>query len=175
MLRFDTQAADLHEASNDASVLTEDAPAGDYMVEIKVTVDMPDVGCCWNYAQAGLVIYKDDDAFIKLVSASIWDTRQIEFAKEVAPVPSGLPRYGSSAVGSAAQWTWLRIVKRMKGVEELYTAYSSRDGQTWVLGNTWTHALGKTAKIGLISMGYGPQSGSFPARFEYIHVFDLMN
>jgi arabinan endo-1,5-alpha-L-arabinosidase len=175
LFRFDTQAADLFEDSNNASVLTEATPAGDYIVETRVSVDMPAEGCCWNFTQAGLIIYKDDDNFIKFVSASIWDTRQLEFAKEEGPVPSGYPRYGSSVVGSADKWIFLRIVKRTKSGEEHYTAYSSKDGQAWVRGGTWTHNLGPTAKIGLVAMARDPQSAAFPARFDYVHVFDISN
>jgi arabinan endo-1,5-alpha-L-arabinosidase len=174
LLRFDTQAADLFENSNNASVLTEDAPAGDYMVETKVRVDLPAEGCCWNFTQGGLVIYKDDDNFIKLVAASIWDTRQLEFAKEVGPAQPGYPRYGSTVVGSTDAWNYIRIVKRAKGNEEHYTAYSSRDGQAWARGGTWTHALGAGTKIGLVAMA-GDANAAFPAKFEYVHVFDLPN
>ena len=64
--RFDTQAADLFQDSNNASVLTEPAPKGDYMVETRLKLNVPAEGCCFNYVQAGLVIYKDDNNFIKM-------------------------------------------------------------------------------------------------------------
>ena len=103
--RFDTQNADLFEDSNNASVLTEPAPNGNYMVETKLHLNVPPEGCCFNYAQAGLVIYGDDDNFIKLAQVSIWDTRQTEFAKELFPVPTGYPRYGNTVVGPPGDWT----------------------------------------------------------------------
>jgi arabinan endo-1,5-alpha-L-arabinosidase len=90
-LVFPTQAADLFVDSNNASVLLQDAPDGPYLVEARVKIDFPLEGCCFNYVQAGLVIYGDDDNFIKLVPVSIWETRQTEFAKELAPVPPGYP------------------------------------------------------------------------------------
>ncbi len=61
----------------------------DYVVETRVKLNLPPEGCCYNYVQAGLVIYGDDDNFIKLTHVSIWETRQTEFAKELAPVPAG--------------------------------------------------------------------------------------
>jgi arabinan endo-1,5-alpha-L-arabinosidase len=167
--RFDTQAADLHQDSNNASVLIEDAPNGNYVVETKVRLDLPPEGCCFNYVQAGLVIYGDDDNFIKLVHVSIWNTRQTEFAKELFPVPAGYPRYGNTVVGPPDEWTYLRIVKRTHAGEELYTAYTSIDGQHWVRGGVWTHQLGADAKIGLVSMG----GGGFVADFEYVRVYGL--
>ncbi|HEU5087067.1 MAG TPA: family 43 glycosylhydrolase, partial [Roseiflexaceae bacterium] len=153
VFRFDTQAADLYVDSNNASVLTEPAPQGDYVVETNVALDLPDEGCCYNYVQAGLVIYGDDDNFVKLTSVSIWETRQTEFAKELFPVPADYPRYGNSVVGPPNATTWLRIVKTTSDDEELYRAYTSRDGTTWVRGGVWTHSLGAGARIGLVSMG----------------------
>jgi arabinan endo-1,5-alpha-L-arabinosidase len=170
-LRFTPQSADLHMDSNNAAVLHEAAPSGDYMVEAKVTLDVPAEGCCFNFTQAGLVIYKDDDNYVKLASASIWDTRQIEFAKELIGVPQDYPRYGATVVGSAAKTLWLRIVRRAAGSGEMYTAYESHDGSTWVRGGTWTHNLGAGARIGLVSMG--APSGQLSASFDYVRVYGL--
>jgi arabinan endo-1,5-alpha-L-arabinosidase len=168
--RFDTQAADLYVDSNNASVLTEQAPQGrDYIVEAKVKLSVPPDGCCFNYVQAGLVIYKDDDNFIKLVHFSNWNTRQTEFAKELAPVPDGYPRYGNTVVGPPGDWTYLRIVKTTRGSEELYRAYTSDDGNHWVRGGVWTHQLGNSARIGLVSMG----GSGFTANFDYVRVYRL--
>jgi arabinan endo-1,5-alpha-L-arabinosidase len=167
--RFDTQAADLFVDSNNASVLTEPAPNGNYVVETRVQLNLPAEGCCFNYVQAGLVIYGDDDNFIKLVHVSIWETRQTEFAKELFPVPDGYPRYGNTVVGPPDEWTYLRIVKRTNAGHEEYTAYTSQDGQNWVRGGVWTHKLGNSARIGLVSMG----GSGFTANFDYVRVYKL--
>jgi arabinan endo-1,5-alpha-L-arabinosidase len=166
---FETQAADLFVDSNNASVLTESAPSGDYIVETKVQLNLPPEGCCFNYVQAGLVIYGNDDNFIKLVEVSIWETRQTEFAKELAPVPAGYPRYGNTVVGPPGEWTYLRIVRQSNSKGELYTAYTSLDGVNWVCGGTWTHQLGSNARIGLVSMG----GAGFTANFDYVRVYRL--
>jgi arabinan endo-1,5-alpha-L-arabinosidase len=166
--RFDTQAADLYVDSNNASVLIEDAPEGPYVVETKVRLNVPAEGCCFNYVQAGLVIYGDDDNFVKLVHVSIWETRQTEFAKELAPVPDGYPRYGNTVVGPPGEWTYLRIVKEMRGGEEQYRVYTSADGLVWERGGVWTHNLGD-ARIGLVSMG----GSGFTAEFDYVRVYNL--
>jgi arabinan endo-1,5-alpha-L-arabinosidase len=170
---FTTQVADLYVDSNNAGVLREAAPDGNYMVEVRMTLDLPAEGCCFNFNQAGILVYKDDDNYVKLASVSIWDTRQIEFAKELSPVPQDYPRYGSTVVGTADKTLWLRLVKRTEGQEELYSAYSSRDGKVWVRGGTWTHNLGPTAQIGLFAMGAGDPNNQFPATFDYIHVYGL--
>jgi arabinan endo-1,5-alpha-L-arabinosidase len=171
--RFEMQEADLTADSNSASVLIEDAPDGDYVVQTRVRVDVPDDGI-FNYAQAGLVLRRGDDRFIKLVNVAIWGTRQTEFAKEVRG------RYGNTVVGTPGNWTTLRIVKRevqrLNGrVRELYTAYTRQDGKRWVRGGTWTHHLGDNAKIGLVSMGEPDNADpaldpEFTAKFEYLRV-----
>lgn len=165
--RFDTQAADLFENSNTASVLTRDAPNGSYTVETRVKLNLPPEGCCQNFVQAGLVIYGDDNNFIKLVHASIFETRQTEFAKELFPVPQGYPRYGNTVVGAPGEWTYLRIAKDNRNHEETYTAYTSLDGRKWTRGGTWTHKLGQNARIGLVSMG----GSGFTANFDYVRVY----
>ena len=167
--RFETQAADLYVDSNTASVLTEPAPSGDYVAQTKVSLDVPAEGCCQNYVQAGLVVRGSDDAFVKLAHASIWETRQTEWAKEVPSAPAAFPRYGNSVVGTPGDETWLRIVRRERAGEEHYTAYTSQDGRRWVRGGVWTHDLGPDPRIGLVSMG----GAGFTATFDHVRVWRL--
>jgi arabinan endo-1,5-alpha-L-arabinosidase len=176
VLRFDIQPADLFTDLNNASVLIEPAPTGrDYLVETAVRlVNLPATGCCFNFTQAGIVIYGDDDNFIKLVPVSIWDTRQIEFAKEAFPVPPADQRYGNTVAGPPSETTWLRIAARIRNVtEETYTAYTSLDGITWHRNGTWTHHLGQNAKIGLVAMARPIEHPEYTAHFEYVRVFEL--
>ncbi len=170
---FQVQNADLYESRNNASVLIEPTPSSDYLVETRVYLPIAPDFTNHNYAQAGLVIYGDDDRYLKLVHVAINGTRQTEFAKEV---PTG-QRYGSSPIGTPSDWTFLRIAKRtnVATAEENYTAYSTTQtdvtGQpvNWVRGSTWTHSLGANAKIGLVA-----QSGlGYTAQFDYVRVFTL--
>jgi len=55
--------------------------------------------------------------------------------------------------------------------QELYTAYSSQDGQNWTRGGTWTHSLGGSARIALVSMA----CPGFSTQFSYVHVSTLAN
>ena len=173
--RFRTQDADLYEDNNSASVLTEPAPAGDFLVEAKFEFNLPPNGCCFNYRQAGLLLYQDDDQYVKLAHVSIWETRQTEWAKEVAPPAPARPRrYGNTVIavpgapGVLTTTTWLRIVKRTDSGTQLYTGYTSFDGLNWVRGATWTHNL-SNLKIALVSMG----GTDFTADFDYVHVYTL--
>lgn len=164
--RFDTQAGDLYVDSNTASVLTEQAPRGDYVVQAKVNLDLPAEGCCHNYVQAGLVVYGSDDAFLKLAHVSIWETRQTEWATEVPTAPASYPRYGNTVVGPPGDDTWLRIVKH----GDHFTAYTSQDGRRWVRGGVWVNdTVGARPRIGLVSMG----GTGFHARFDDVRVWTL--
>jgi arabinan endo-1,5-alpha-L-arabinosidase len=170
-LRIATSDTDLYEDLDNAPVLLRDAPAGDYLLEAKVALDVPAEGCCHNFVQAGLVVRGDDDNYLKLVVVSIWETRQTEFAREMGQVPDGFPRYGSSVAGPPGEeWTWLRLEVRRTDGGEVYTAYTSQDGVTWDQGSTWTHDLGEEVQIGLLAMG-GP--GAFEGRFDYLRVHEL--
>jgi arabinan endo-1,5-alpha-L-arabinosidase len=165
-LHFPTQAAEIYVGNHTASILTEPVPSGDYAVDLKMSNNVPLTGR-YNFVQGGLVIYANDDNYIKLVSSSINDTRQIEFAKQ-----GGVPtQYGKSLLNAPADTLYLRIVKRSSGAIETYTAYSSYDGVAWQRGSTWTHALGSGARIGLVSMG----GAGFTTDFDYIHVYSLAN
>lgn len=169
-LRWQTQNADLHPPATPlASVLTEAAPKGNYVVETKVSVSVPAEGCCQNYVQGGVVIYGDDGNYVKLASASIFNTRQTEFGNNVSPQPAGYPTYGNTVVGPVGTWTYLRIVHQRRHETEAYTAYTSLDGRHWDHGGTWDHDLGAHPRIGLISMG----GAGFTSRFDYVHVSAL--
>jgi len=182
VLSVDIQAADNYVDVDNAWVLLRDAPRADYVVETKVRVDVPDDGCCFNFAQAGVMVWGDEDDYVKLTNTSIWNTRQTEWAKEVSSVPEGWSRYGNTVVGPPSEsWTYLRIaVERLTGAEraaaggdtESYTAYTSQDGVTWVRGGTWTHSLGRDAKIALAAFGL-QQPADFTAEFDYVRVYSL--
>ena len=134
-----------------------------------MSLNLPPEGCCYNFVQAGVLIYGDDDNYLRLMHVSIWETRQTEFAKEFIDPFSGQAHFGGTLVGPPAETTWLRIAKRTRGGQEHYTAYTSGDGQHWIRGGTWTHNLGQSARIGLASMG----GSGFTAKFDYVRVYRL--
>jgi arabinan endo-1,5-alpha-L-arabinosidase len=172
-LHWQIQTADLHPENSSmalASVLTEPAPKGDYMVETRYSTDLPAAGCCYNYAQGAVLAYKDDGNYVKLDVFSDWNTRQTEFGKEVTPVPAGYPHYGNGVGGPVGEKTWLRIVRHVSAGADYYTAYTSIDGVHWDRAETWRHNLGSNEKIALASMG-GP--GGFTSTFDYVHVYQV--
>ncbi|HET8641385.1 MAG TPA: hypothetical protein VFM37_05580 [Pseudonocardiaceae bacterium] len=74
---------------------------------------------------------------------------------------------GQRRVGVPADVTWLRLahcVDRASGEHE-FRAASSRDGQHWSWGGTWTFPAGAAPRIGLVSHG-----GNTP-QFDYVRVY----
>jgi arabinan endo-1,5-alpha-L-arabinosidase len=155
-----TQDADLYLDRNSAGVLQAALPDGDYRVEAEIRLAAPE-DCCATAVQAGFVVMRDDDNYVKLVEMAREGLRQVEFAKEIAPVEEYQPRYGNTLAGTPGATTWLRLdVHRERGFER-YTAYSSQDGRSWTGGGAWVHRLGSQARLGLVAMGGAGQRASF--------------
>lgn len=119
---------------------------------------------------SGLLIYGDDNNFVRLDLFNDNDTRQVEFIKAQSPQASGYPTWGATNVGAAsinAQVSvWLRIARRNVNGAEHYTAYSSNDGTTWIQGGTWVHQLGSNERICL----YAGNRTGYTGTFHYVHV-----
>ena len=85
-----TQAGGLTGDADGASVLTEPAPAGSYVVQTVVRLDVPADGCCQDYVQGGLAIYGSDDRFLKLTHVSAGRPGSPSSARR-CPRRTGLP------------------------------------------------------------------------------------
>ncbi|GIF76100.1 family 43 glycosylhydrolase [Asanoa siamensis] len=166
-LRWPTQAADLVGPGNDASVLVRDAPAGDWVVETKLSIDLG-VDTVRNYQQAGLVIYAGDDDFARLSHVAIWNTRQIEYGREL-PYAGGLS-YGGMVETPPADTTWLRLAHRTDRTgEHEYRAATSLDGRHWTWGGVWTFPAGPAPRIGLVA--HGGDNPPATALFDYVRLY----
>ena len=167
-LNWPVQDGDLSGTSGNASVLLRTAPTGDYTVETRLTLDLG-VDDVRNYQQAGLIAYVSDDDFARLDKVAIWNTRQIEFGREI-PYAGGLA-YGGVTVGTPATTTWLRLVHRVDPVtgEQRFRSESSTDGHTWTLGGVWTFPAGTAPKIGLDA--HGGATPAVTARFDYVRIY----
>jgi len=169
-LAWPTQRADLVGTGNTAGLLLRDAPDGSWAVETKLSIDLG-VETVRNYQQAGLVVYAGDDLFTRLSHVAIWNTRQVEFGKEM-PYADRLS-YGGTIVGPPADTTWLRITHRVdpaNGEHEL-RAWSSRDGSTWVRGGVWTLPAGADLRVGLVSHGANDTDPQATARFDWFRTY----
>lgn len=169
-LRVDTDPGQLYVGQNTAPVLTEPAPTGDFVAQTTVHLDVPATGCCFDAAQAGLIVYGSDDSYVKLTHAAAGETRVTSLAVELPVVPAGYPHYGSTTAGPPGATTRLRIVRRTVGGVPLYRAYTSRDGVTWVRGGSWSDsALTGPLRLGLVAMG----GAGHTARFDELRVWRL--
>lgn len=167
-LNWPVQNGDLAGTANNVGVLLRDAPAGDYTAETKVTLPLGDT-TVRNYQQAGIVAYVNDDDYASLHTVAIWDTRQIEFGREITY--AGQPTFGGITVGTTADTVWLRLIKRTNPTtgELTFRGASSTDGKHWTLGGVWTFPKGSQPRIGLVSLG-----GATPAAtssFDYFRIY----
>lgn len=165
-LQWPTQPGDLVGTVNDAALLLRDPGDGAWVAETKVDLDVG-TDTVRNFQQAGLVAWANDDDFARLTHVAIWNTRQVEFGREM-PYADRLA-YGGTIVGPPAATTWLRISHRVdptNGEHEL-RAWSSRDGRQWVRGGVWTLPATADLKIGLVSHG----GAGATARFDFLRLY----
>ena len=167
------QQADIvgEDGANNASVLLRNAPQGSYVVETRLTIDLG-VETIRNYQQGGLIAYVNDDLWTRLSHVAIWNTRQTEFGKEM-PLADATS-FGGMLIGPPADTTWLRLAHRIDSAngEHEFRAATSRDGEHWVWGGTWTLPAGTSPSIGLISLGkQDPNDQSATSQFDYFRVY----
>ncbi|MFI5889878.1 family 43 glycosylhydrolase [Actinoplanes sp. NPDC051513] len=168
-LNWPVEAGDLTGAGNNASVLLRDPPAGDWTAETRLTLDLG-VNDVRNYQQAGLIAYAGDDDFARLDVVSIWNTRQIEYGREL-PYAGSLA-YGGITVGTpGVATTWLRLVHRVDPAtgEHHLRSESSVDGRAWTLGGVWTFPVGAPLRIGLDA--HGGATPAVTAQFDYFRIY----
>jgi beta-xylosidase len=172
-LRWPLQSADLVGPGNTAGVLLSDRtpdPDGTWMAETKLRLDLGET-TVRNYQQAGLIAYEDDDDFARLSSVAIWNTRQVEFGRELAADP-GKPRtvFAGAIIGTPAAEMWMRLAHtRNAAGEHLYRAAISRDGKSWTWGAVWTLPASADPKIGLIA--HGGENPPVTAEFSYLRFY----
>ena len=165
---------DIYQTTNTApNIVLQDLPAGAFEVTTKLT--LPAVR---GYQQAGLVVYGDDNNYLKLVysgrstaAAGNKAENVIQFAKEVS---GSATESNSTALGSAFPDTvWLRMTSPDGRV---VTPSYSTDGATWlpVTTSNGTAAprdlAGITApKVGLMAVGstVAAAADGVTAAFDY--------
>lgn len=175
-LVWPTQQAELNNGNNTASVLTRDAPSTDFIVETKLGFD----GTVGNQ-QAGMVLYENDDRFVKLVHSVLplnggngAMLQQTEFDKE-AERPTATPPAavfaGPMFGGPASPTEWLRMYYHYDAArdENVVRMASSTDGTAWTWGGSWSMQHRGPIKIGLISMN----TKGATADFDYVHTYGV--
>jgi arabinan endo-1,5-alpha-L-arabinosidase len=152
-------------------ILAETEPSGNYLIEVKFHSLVPPTTCCTaNYSSQGLLVYSNDNTYLRLDEAANFDTRQLEFLNQLTSLSTDF--YAPVGTGNGANYTYLRLAKRITNTTTgaaTYTSYSSVDGVNYVRGPAWNVSYGTSGtKVGIFSgnTGYG-------AVFSYIHVSTL--
>ncbi|WP_127498183.1 family 43 glycosylhydrolase [Actinoplanes solisilvae] len=168
-LHWRVQGADLTGTGNDAGVLLRQPPKGSWIAETKLTLPLGE-DTVRNYQQAGLIAYADDDHFARLSAVAIWNTRQVEFGKEM-PYAGALSYGGTIAGTPGLTTTWLRLAHRVDPAngEHEYRAGVSRDGRHWTWGGVWTLPAGSDPRVGLIA--HGGAEPAVTASFDYLRFY----
>ncbi|AVH55083.1 MULTISPECIES: family 43 glycosylhydrolase [Streptomyces] len=173
-LSWPTQSAELYLGNNTASVLTRPAPQGDYVVETKLRF-APGT----SNQQAGLVLYGNDDQYLKLVHAVLpvshhpgAVTHVTEFAREGARPTTSPPlpvAYGPMFGGPTADTLWLRLSCHRDGTSGAHEvrAATSTDGSHWAWTGAWTLPDEGPLRIGLVSLN----TAGATAHFDYVHTY----
>lgn len=168
-LDLQTAEGDLSDEGR-APVLVQSAPSGDYVVETALRLDVPSQGLVSGHPRAGLVVYVQDDRFVSLLHGAPGSIRMTEFGKKVPAGDPRLPEYGATSVGPPGDLTRLRLVRRVVGGVDVFTAYTRQDDRRWIRGGTWTYeGLGNAARIGLVALG----GKGFTASFDYVRTWTV--
>ncbi|GAA0513850.1 hypothetical protein Ade02nite_48960 [Paractinoplanes deccanensis] len=168
-LRWPVQGADLTGTGNNAGVLLRDPPPGSWIAETKLTLPLGE-DTVRNYQQGGIIAYASDDLFARLSAVAIWNTRQVEFGKEMPY--AGQLSYGGTIAGTPGlETTWLRLAHRVDPAdgEHEYRAGVSRDGRHWTWGGVWTLPADSAPRIGLIA--HGGAEPPVTASFDYLRFY----
>lgn len=189
-LTIDGQSGQFYETEHAGqNVLLEKAPSGNFVAETRVALN-PDE----NYQQAGLVLWQNDDTWMKLMAESNAGNDVTEWGKQVdvtspytgfncgsAYPADTCPNYGSGflevpgfspaarAAGGDGTWTWLRIVREGSKV----TAYTSLNGRSWTPGATYNlvgFSASQPLQVGVMATAAGA-ADPIPAHFSYVHVY----
>ncbi|MFY1704384.1 ThuA domain-containing protein [Micromonospora sp. WMMA1923] len=165
-LRIDVPNGDIYGTGNTGptNFILQNAPAGDWTLETKVDGSLLNE----QYQQAGLLVYADDDNYLKFDfiadnTAGQAVSRRIEFRSEVG----GAVQSPQPEAANLPQAVWhLRLARSGNS----YTAAYSADGQEWTtLGTLTSTAVGATPKVGLFTLGAN-QTASKTASFDYFRV-----
>jgi arabinan endo-1,5-alpha-L-arabinosidase len=182
------QGGQFYETGHDGqNVLLEKAPAGNFVAQTKVALDPTQ-----NTAQAGLVLWQNDDNWMKLVAESNWGNDVTEWGRQydVTNADAGFdcgsdypantcPVYGSGFLevpgfspAAHGKWAYLRIVKDGNNV----TAYTSWNGQTWFPGATYNldgFSPSEPLSIGVMATSTNTANTPIPAHFAYVRLYHL--
>lgn len=132
---------------NTENILLRSQPSVDWDARVRLYFEPGS-----NYQQAGLILYKDDDNYVKVVyghDSNYPNGTAVEFTSEIGPVPT----INQEKTGANSSYIYLRLVKS----RSTYTGYWSLDGITWSqtgqFSDNDTDPSLSSARIGLLAQG----------------------
>ncbi|MQW74974.1 DUF1349 domain-containing protein [Nocardioides sp. dk4132] len=164
VLNIPITATDIYQTTNTTpNIVLQDLPSGAFEVTTKVTLPATRA-----YQQAGLVVYGNDDNYLKLVYSGRSNepnkaNNVIQMAKEVN---ASATETNSANLGADFPDTvWLRLSSTDGNV--VSGSYSS-DGETWTDVASTRDLTGITApKVGLLALGSQTASTGISASFDH--------
>jgi cytochrome c len=163
-LRIITQHKDIWQDSNDAPLLLQSFTSDEYDIRTHVTLYPTQ-----NHQQGGLVIYGDDDNYIRLTYVYI-DNGQLtgpsfQFSREIngnfTPIQIPAP---------AGDGFSLRIVK----LGSNFHGYYSLNGDDWMLIGTHSDVSTETSSVGLLAFnGARGTDQGIAVDFDYFQIRDV--
>jgi beta-xylosidase len=154
-LRIVTQNRDIWGASNNAPILLQQLqpPTSDKLTIRTRVVVVPQE----NFHQGGLIIYQDDDNYVRLTFSYIYGPA-FEFGNEIMQAFNSFQVAAPNNVNDFH----LQIIKNGMA----YTGYYSLDGNSWTEIGTYNSVNILPNQIGLIAFGAG-STLEIPADFDY--------
>jgi len=127
-MRITTQAGSLvGDANDEKNLLLMPAPPGNFYLTVRLEFT-PTA----NFHQAGLIIYQDDDNYVRLGLGHVYGEQYVEMTSEVNA--SG----EVTGVLETATHLELQLQKR----DDIYEGYYSLDGEHWIPVGRYTASLG---------------------------------
>ena len=137
------------------------ADGGDFAITVCVDSFKP----TQKYQQAGLLVYNDDDHYLKNDMEFSGSRPMFKFIREweqVQTIATDMPVPKSEK-------TWIRVVKRGNVYERLY----SSDGKTFISKGELSWGDGAPLKLGLIAINGPMRADSIDASFDFFEVREL--
>lgn len=135
----------------------------DWVATTAVSNFLPDT----SYQQAGLIVYGDDDHYLKWGYEYNWATREGQRFFLVAETEAVPTHAAPTENESGLKKYWLRLTKHGNKYEYAW----SPDGEKWNVGGEQTWGDGKPKRLGLLAKNGGNKDAAeIDAAFEF---FDL--
>jgi beta-xylosidase len=153
-LRIIAQPGSLYGAIGNNNILLTGAPSGNYQITTRVTISPIE-----NFQGAGIIVYQDDDNYIRLSRRFANTGTEINFRRESSGVLEA-----NIGVSETSTTIYLRISK----VGESFSGYYSTNGSDYTLvgqiGGTIT-----SAQIGITSE-CGPSVLEMPSDYDFFQL-----